>query len=172
MAAPVDAVTNLLGAEVVVDAVGKTFRRGRRTVALSRASLRVRPGELTCLLGPSGCGKSTLLRIIAGALAADEGTVTVETAGHRPVPRPGHAVPDANAVRLAHHEDNILFGPRAQRAAGQHERDDPELDEEAAALLERVAWPVSATRSRTNCRAACGTGLRSPGRWRRGRRCC
>ena len=34
--------------------------------------------------------------------------------------------------------DNILFGPRAQRAARRHERDDPELAAEAAALLDRV----------------------------------
>ena len=34
--------------------------------------------------------------------------------------------------------DNILFGPRAQRAARLHERDDPELGDEATALLERV----------------------------------
>src|SRR5205085_10858966 len=140
VAAPADAVTNLLGAEVVVDSVGKTFRRGgRRTVALSRASLRVRPGELTCLLGPSGCGKSTLLRIIAGALAADEGTVTV---GGRPVTGPS---PDRRMlfqtpmlVSWPTTRNNIMFGPRAQRAARLHERDDPELDEEAAALLERV----------------------------------
>ena len=57
------------GAEVVIDSVGKVYRRGgRRTVALAGASLRVRAGELVSLLGPSGCGKSTLLRIIAGAL--------------------------------------------------------------------------------------------------------
>ena len=54
-------------------------------MALAGASLRVRAGELVCLLGPSGCGKSTLLRIIAGALPADEGTVTV---GGRPVTGP------------------------------------------------------------------------------------
>jgi NitT/TauT family transport system ATP-binding protein len=34
--------------------------------------------------------------------------------------------------------NNILFGPRAQRAARRHERDDPELDDEAATLLDRV----------------------------------
>jgi len=65
-------------AHVVLDGVGKTFRRaGRRTVAISGISLQVAPGELVCLLGPSGCGKSTLLRIVAGALASDQGTVTV-----------------------------------------------------------------------------------------------
>ena len=34
--------------------------------------------------------------------------------------------------------NNILFGPRAQRAARRHERDDPELAEEGAALLDQV----------------------------------
>jgi NitT/TauT family transport system ATP-binding protein len=128
------------GAEVVIDAVGKTFRRGgRRTVALARASLRVQAGELVCLLGPSGCGKSTLLRIVAGALEADEGKVTV---GGRPVSGPS---PDRGMLFQTPMlfpwlttRDNILFGPRAQRAAGLHERDDPELDEEADSLLERV----------------------------------
>jgi ABC-type Fe3+/spermidine/putrescine transport system ATPase subunit len=79
VAAPAEGGTaERTGAEVVVDSVGKTFRRGgRRTVALAGASLKVRAGELVCLLGPSGCGKSALLRIIAGALPADEGSVTV-----------------------------------------------------------------------------------------------
>jgi len=128
------------GAEVVVDSVGKTFRRGgRRTVALAGASLRVRAGELICLLGPSGCGKSTLLRIIAGALPADQGTVTV---GGRPVTGPA---PDRGMLFQTPMlfpwlttRNNVLFGPRAQRAAGLHERDDPELDADADALLDRV----------------------------------
>ena len=29
-------------------------------------SLKIMPGQVTCLLGPSGCGKSTTLRMIAG----------------------------------------------------------------------------------------------------------
>jgi len=134
------AVTSLPGAEVLVNGIGKTFRRGgRHTVALAGASLRVRAGELVCLLGPSGCGKSTLLRIIAGALPADEGTVTV---GGRPVTGPS---PDRGMLFQTPMlfgwlttRNNILFGPRAQRAAGRHERDDPELDDDAAALLDRV----------------------------------
>ena len=156
MAAPAEinraeaTVTSLPGAEVLVNGIGKTFRRGgRRTVALAGANLRVRAGELVCLLGPSGCGKSTLLRIIAGALPADEGTVTV---GGRPVAGPS---PDGRRPEGVSPErgmlfqtpmlfgwlttrNNILFGPRAQRAAGRHERDDPELDADAAALLDRV----------------------------------
>jgi NitT/TauT family transport system ATP-binding protein len=128
------------GAEVVVHSVGKTFRRGgRRTVALAGASLRVRAGELICLLGPSGCGKSTLLRIIAGALPADEGTVTV---GGRPVtgPSPDRGVLFQTPMLFGWltTRNNVLFGPRAQRAARLHERDDPELEDEASALLDRV----------------------------------
>jgi NitT/TauT family transport system ATP-binding protein len=128
------------GADVVIDSVGKTFRRsGRRTVALSGVNLEISAGELVCLLGPSGCGKSTLLRIVAGALEQDEGTVTV---GGRPVRGPS---PDRGMLFQTPMlfpwlttRKNILFGPRAQRSAGLNERDDPELDAEADAILGTV----------------------------------
>jgi NitT/TauT family transport system ATP-binding protein len=124
----------------VLDSVGKTFRRaGRRTVAISGVSLQVAPGELVCLLGPSGCGKSTLLRIVAGALAADLGTVTV---GGLPVTGPA---PDRGLLFQSPMlfpwlttRKNVLFGPRAQRSRGLDERDDPELDAEANAILATV----------------------------------
>ena len=128
------------GADVVVRAVGKTFRRaGRRTVALAGADLEVRAGELVCLLGPSGCGKSTLLRIVAGALDHDHGSVTV---GGRPVTGPA---PDRGILFQSPMlfpwlttRKNVLFGPRAQRSRGLHERDDPELDAEVDAILATV----------------------------------
>ena len=125
---------------MVLESVGKTFRRaGRRTVAIAGVSLRVTAGELVCLLGPSGCGKSTLLRIVAGALESDEGSVTV---GGRPVAGPA---PDRGMLFQSPMlfpwlttRKNVLFGPRAQRAAGADERDDPELDAEADAILATV----------------------------------
>jgi len=128
------------GAHVVLESVGKTFRRaGRRTVAISGVSLQVAAGELVCLLGPSGCGKSTLLRIIAGALDRDEGSVTV---GGRPVAGPA---PDRGMLFQSPMlfpwlttRKNVLFGPKAQRAAGADERDDPELDAEADGILATV----------------------------------
>jgi NitT/TauT family transport system ATP-binding protein len=127
-------------ADVVLTGVGKTFRRaGRRTVALAGVDLDVRAGELLCLLGPSGCGKSTLLRIVAGALPCDQGSVTV---GGRPVTGPA---PDRGMLFQTPMlfpwlttRKNVLFGPRAQRSRGLHERDDPELAAEADAILETV----------------------------------
>ena len=128
------------GADVVVRAVGKTFRRaGRRTVALAGVDLEVRAGELVCLLGPSGCGKSTLLRIVAGALDHDHGSVTV---GGRPVTGPasdrGILFQSPMLFPWLTTRKNVLFGPRAQRSRGLHERDDPELDAEADAILTTV----------------------------------
>ena len=125
-------------AHVVLESVGMTFRRsGRRTVALAGIDLQVAPGELVCLLGPSGCGKSTLLRIVAGALAR-RGL----RHGRRPVPSAGPS-PDRGMLFQSPMlfpwlttRKNVLFGPRAQRAAGLDTRDDPELAEEADAILD------------------------------------
>ncbi len=58
--------------------VSKSFRRrGERTRALQQVDLTVAEGEFVAIIGPSGCGKSTLLRLVAGLVAADEGTVCV-----------------------------------------------------------------------------------------------
>ena len=127
-------------ADVVLSGVGKTFRRaGRRTVALAGVDLEVRAGELVCLLGPSGCGKSTLLRIVAGALAHDQGAVTV---GGRPVsgPSPDRGILFQSPMLFSWltTRKNVLFGLKAQRSRGIHERDDPELDAEADAALATV----------------------------------
>jgi putative spermidine/putrescine transport system ATP-binding protein len=40
-------------------------------------SLSVRPGEFLTLLGPSGCGKTTTLNLIAGFLAEDGGSISI-----------------------------------------------------------------------------------------------
>jgi iron complex transport system ATP-binding protein len=57
-------------------AVGYRVRRERRIV-LHDLNLRVRPGELVCLLGPNGIGKSTLLRTIAKMQPVMAGSVEV-----------------------------------------------------------------------------------------------
>ena len=47
---------------------------GPQTV-VDDVSLRIVPGQVTCLLGPSGCGKSTTLRMIAGVDRQDAGEI-------------------------------------------------------------------------------------------------
>lgn len=44
---------------------------------LSRLSLTVPAGKVTCLLGPSGCGKTTLLKHILGLSRPDDGMVSI-----------------------------------------------------------------------------------------------
>jgi iron(III) transport system ATP-binding protein len=58
-----------------LEGVGKRFGD---VVAVDRADLEVRGGELVALLGPSGCGKTTLLRTIAGFERPDAGSVELD----------------------------------------------------------------------------------------------
>lgn len=48
------------------------------TRVVDDVSLKVMPGQVTCLLGPSGCGKSTTLRVIAGVDMQDEGRILID----------------------------------------------------------------------------------------------
>jgi ABC-2 type transport system ATP-binding protein len=59
---------------VEVDAVAKRFGK---IVALDKATLKIRRGEVYGLLGPNGAGKTTLIRSLVGLVAPEEGTVTV-----------------------------------------------------------------------------------------------
>lgn len=47
------------------------------TPALSHVSFALLPGEFLAIVGPSGCGKSTLLNLIAGLLAPEQGSITI-----------------------------------------------------------------------------------------------
>ncbi len=81
-AAPPDAASSLR-----VEDVSKTFTtpEGGSVVALSRATLSIRAGEMVSLVGPSGCGKSTLLRMLAGLDAPGGGRLFV---GSEPITAP------------------------------------------------------------------------------------
>jgi ribose transport system ATP-binding protein len=47
------------------------------TLALDRAELKIRPGEIHGLLGENGSGKSTLIKIVAGVVAPDAGELSL-----------------------------------------------------------------------------------------------
>jgi iron complex transport system ATP-binding protein len=61
--------------------VSYTYRQ-RRSVqqefSLREVSIDIPRGSLTGLLGPNGCGKTTLLKLLAGVIAPDAGTVTLD----------------------------------------------------------------------------------------------
>jgi ABC-2 type transport system ATP-binding protein len=46
--------------------------------ALSDVSFAAAPGELVAIIGPNGAGKTTLLQILAGALRASAGSVSID----------------------------------------------------------------------------------------------
>jgi ATPase subunit of ABC transporter with duplicated ATPase domains len=81
-----------------VTAAGLVAGHGASTL-FSGLDLVLGPGDVVGLVGPNGAGKSTLLRILAGALAPEEGAVALSppaaTVGHLPQEpdrRPGETV--------------------------------------------------------------------------------
>ena len=122
---------------VIVQGVGKVFRRHGRTIkALADVNLSVHEGEFVCLLGPSGCGKSTLLNIVAGTLPYDEGSVVVDgKVVTGPGADRGMLFQSPMLFSWLNTRDNVLFGPRAR-----HRRDVPqsELRRQAEVMIATV----------------------------------
>jgi len=79
----------LAATDILLEAtdVSKTYGA---VVALTSASLAVRPGEVHALMGANGAGKSTLVKILTGAVHPDTGRISVR-GKERTVHSPGEA---------------------------------------------------------------------------------
>lgn len=55
----------------------RVTKRFGQTTAIDQLNGAFRAGHLTGLIGPDGAGKTTLLRMLAGLMAADQGTISV-----------------------------------------------------------------------------------------------
>lgn len=66
----------MISSDAAVAVRGVTKRFGEQR-ALDGVDLTVVAGSIHGLLGENGCGKSTLIKVLAGAHAADEGTIRV-----------------------------------------------------------------------------------------------
>ncbi len=97
---------------------------GDPIVALREINLSMAEGEFVTLIGPSGCGKTTLLKIVAGLIAWDAGTVTVDG---QPVVGPGsdRALVFQNFALLPWADvlTNICFGLEL-RGVPRHDREE------------------------------------------------
>ncbi|BCH30499.1 metal-dependent hydrolase [Mesorhizobium sp. L-8-10] len=60
----------------LLEVEGLTKRFGG-LVAVNKMGFSIRAGEILALIGPNGAGKSTMFNLIAGALHADEGKITL-----------------------------------------------------------------------------------------------
>jgi len=66
---------------LVADRVSYTYNRrtsGEPVPAVRDISVRIARASLTGLIGPNGCGKTTLLKLLAGVLAPNSGTVSLD----------------------------------------------------------------------------------------------
>jgi NitT/TauT family transport system ATP-binding protein len=98
------------GAGIRASSVSFTFRGPRTVHVLDRIDVEIRPREVVALIGPNGCGKSTLLRVLAGLLAPDSGTVSLD--GSRvtgPDPRVGLVFQEPRLLAWRSAEANVRF---------------------------------------------------------------
>jgi len=105
---------------LVLDKISMRFDLpdGSHVQALQDVSLDIKGGELMSVLGPSGCGKTTLLNIVAGFLAATEGTVNLN--GHQvtgPAQERGMVFQRGALFEWMNVRENVAFGPRMNKVA-------------------------------------------------------
>ncbi|MBZ0095601.1 MAG: ABC transporter ATP-binding protein [Sulfuricella sp.] len=104
-------------------------------------SLRLKQGDIGCLLGPSGCGKTTVLRAIAGFENLAQGSIVL--AGET-VSRAGYTLsPEKRRVGMVF-QDHALFphlSVARNIAFGLKDWDKTEREERVEILLKMVGLP-------------------------------
>src|SRR5215211_5906956 len=107
-------------AALLAQALSKSYGERR---ALQDVSFSAAPGELLAIIGPNGAGKTTLLQILAGALEATTGSVSLD-------PRDVGWVPQQPAVysKLSVRENLLLFA-RLEKVADVDATVDRMLDQ-------------------------------------------
>ncbi|MFN8057749.1 MAG: sugar ABC transporter ATP-binding protein [Vicinamibacterales bacterium] len=103
-------------------ALRDVHKRFGQTVALQGVTVAFRAGAVTALVGENGAGKSTLMSVLAGAVAADAGSMMLDGAPYAPrgpleARRQGVAIVHQE-LALAPHltvEDNLFLGMEPAR---------------------------------------------------------
>jgi branched-chain amino acid transport system ATP-binding protein len=135
---------------LVVEALSRNFGGVR---ALSNVSLAIEPGERRLIIGPNGAGKTTLFNILAGALNASSGKVTLFDRDITALPSYQRAKMGlartfqiTNVFPRLTVLENVLLALQATDRSGfcmhRRMRDNARLFAQANALLER--WRLSA----------------------------
>jgi branched-chain amino acid transport system ATP-binding protein len=117
----------------------RVSKRFRGLVAVDAVSFEVPEGALFAVIGPNGAGKTTLFNMIAGAMTADDGTITFagepiggltpDAVCRRGIGRTFQLVRPFPALSV---EDNVMVGALLRR------RDLGSARERAQALLRRL----------------------------------
>ncbi len=129
-------------------------------LAVNKAQLKLRPGEVHCLLGENGAGKSTLMKILAGAQPMDAGEIRIAGAPVH-IASPHHA--QQLGVSMIYQEfnlspylsvaENIYLG-REPRIAKTPFVNWTKMYADARALLERIGMNLDVRKPVNECSVA------------------
>jgi iron complex transport system ATP-binding protein len=70
-------------------------------------SEQIPAGSITLIVGPNGCGKSTLLAAIAGDIAPDKGTITIDD--HHPILTAAHTLAGIRSMVIQNQSFTLGF---------------------------------------------------------------